>query len=94
MLDIEWTGASYTDEIENISKALDKTERFLKNKTGLDLKLFYEAVLAEIDDNMDNGPFCDLWIDAEHYFAEIAFEDWASVPENFSLVFHFVEGKQ
>lgn len=86
MLDIEFTGASYTDEIENLSKVLDKTERFLKNKTDLDLEIVYQNVIIEIDEGIDDGPFYDLWIDAEHYFAEIAFEGWVSVPENWSLV--------
>lgn len=86
MLDIEWTGASYTDEIENISKALDKTERFLKNKTDLDLEIVYQNMIIEIDEGINDGPFYDLWLDAEHYFAQIAFEGWSSVPENWSLV--------
>ena len=86
MLDIEWSGASYTDEIENISKALDKTERFLKNKTDLDLEIVYQNMIIEIDEGIDAGPFYDLWLDAEHYFSEIAFEGWSSVPENWSLV--------
>lgn len=86
MLDIEWTGASYTDEIDNLEDALDRTERFIRSKTDLDLDVFYEKMLMEIDDNIDNGPFYDLWLDAEHYFAQIAFEGWSSVPENWSLV--------
>ncbi len=86
MLDIEWTGASYTDEIDNLEDALDRTERFIRSKTDLDLDVFYEKMLMEIDDNIDNGPFYDLWLDAEHYFSKIAFKGWLSVPVNFSLV--------
>jgi|11_taG_2_1085331.scaffolds.fasta_scaffold146414_2 hypothetical protein len=86
MLDIEWSGTSHTDEIDNIKHALDQTECFLKKNTHLDLGVFYEALLSEIDEGVDSGPFCELWIEAEHYFSKIAFEGWSSVPDNWSLV--------
>ena len=86
MLDIEWTGTSYSDEVDNLEGALYQTERFIKSRTDLDLGVFYEAMLVEIDDNIDNGPFCTLWTEAEHYFSELAFEGWISKPVHFSLV--------
>ena len=86
MIDIEWTGTSYENKIDNLNDALDQTERWIESKTDLDLDVFYEKMLLEIDDNIDNGPFCTLWIEAEHCFSKIAFKGWLSVPDNFSLV--------
>lgn len=62
-LDIEWTGKSYTDQIDNFKEALDAAQRHCDNH-------------GYSEDHISN---------ASAIFAEIAFEDWHTEPDNWTL---------
>ena len=65
MTHIEWTGKSYTDQIDNLSEALEAAEFHIEKR----------------------GYTRETLMEAEDIFAEIAFEDWMEVPDNWSLIF-------
>lgn len=87
-LDIEWTGKSYSDQIDSLSGALNLTEHYIRQIANCDLQCLYKKTLAEADNGDDKGPASLLWLNAESFFAEIAFSEWHTMPDNWSLICH------
>ena len=63
-LELEWTGTSYSDQIDNLSDALDAATRYC-DEYGYD------------NENL---------IEAENIFADLAFPEWHTIPDNWSLI--------
>ena len=83
-LGIEWSGKSFSDDIEQLNVALDATETFLR-KSDYEPDALYRAMLIEAENNNQIGPATSAWLKAELYFSKIAFADWHTTPDNWSL---------
>ncbi len=83
-LDIQWSGRSYSDQIENLDAALSAASDFITSKGELPSKVYGDVLSACEEDG--EAPVMDLWTEAERVFAAIAFEGWMTEPDGWSLV--------
>lgn len=83
-LGLEWTGKSFSDKIDDLKKALDATETFLR-KADYEPDTLYRMVLIEAENNNQIGPATSAWLKAELFFSELAFSNWHTIPDNWSL---------
>lgn len=84
-INIEWTGKSYTEQIENLSEALDAAAAHIERKGHKPEPLYAGILKARNGEAEEEVAAIDLWADAETAFAKIAFKEWMVWPDGWTL---------
>ena len=82
-LQIEWTGKSYTDQIDNLSAAYRAAESVFD--IDIDGQTVYKLHQLDTAEGRTDTAACEIWNKAEAAFANVAFSEWAEWPENWLL---------